>query len=62
MIEHEMARSVLLERSKEENSPELRFRKEWRSLSAKKVRITDAKSKKHPVSRFLQRREGGQAA
>lgn len=37
MIEHELARSVLLERSWLLNSPEWRFRKEWDALRAEEA-------------------------
>ncbi len=67
MFEHELARSVLLERSFEVNSPEIRFRKEWQALRANEARITkaDARVRKaearirdlgaeqHPVDRFI---------
>ncbi len=62
MIEHELVRSVLLERSIEANSPEVRFRKEWQALRAAEARARDTSAEVHPVDIFLQGKELDRAA
>ena len=62
MFEHELARSVLLERLSEANSPEVRFRKEWQALRASEARIGDTEAEAHPVDLFLQGKELERAA
>ena len=49
-----MARSVLLGRLIEANSPEVRFRKEWQALRANEARIPKTETEQHPVDLFLQ--------
>ena len=49
-----MARSVLLERLIEANSPEVRFRKEWQALRAEDARISETEAEANPVDLFLQ--------
>ena len=62
VIEHEMARSVLLGRLIEANSPEVRFRKEWQALRANEARIRETEAEQHPVDLFLQGKELERAA
>ena len=62
MFEHELARSVLLERLSEVNSPEVRFRKEWQALRDTDARIGDTEAEVHPVDLFLQGKELERAA
>ena len=59
MFEHELARSVLLERFIEVNSLEWQFRKEWQALraDAKKARIRDIEAEARPVDLFLKGEE-----
>ena len=52
-MEHELVRSVLLERLMKANSPEVRFRKEWQALRAGEARIRDISAEDHPVELFL---------
>ncbi len=53
MIEHELARAVLLERFIEATSLEARFRKEWQALRADTARTRDIGADDHPVDLFL---------
>ena len=57
-----MARSVLLERLIEANSPEVRFRKEWQALRAEDARISETEAEANPVDLFLQGKEIERAA
>ena len=61
MIEHELVRSVLLERFIKANSPEVRFRKEWQAQRAE-ARASDIGAEVHPVDIFLQGKELDRAA
>lgn len=64
MIEHELVRSVLLERLIKANSPEVRFRKEWqdRRDSAIEAPISVLGADPTPVDRFLNGKEIERAA
>ncbi|MCY3505732.1 MAG: hypothetical protein OXH41_06185 [Chloroflexi bacterium] len=62
MIEHELVRSVLLERVIKANSPEARFRKEWQALRADEARDRDVEAGEHPVDVFLKGKELERAA
>ena len=64
MIEHELVRSVLLERLIKANSPEVRFRKEWqdRQDSTIEAPISVLSRDAHPVDRFLNGKEIERAA
>lgn len=62
MIEHELVRSVLLERVIKANSPEARFRKEWQALRADEARDRDIEADEHPVDLFLKGEELERAA
>ena len=69
MIEHAMARSVLLGRLVEANSPEVRFRKEWQALRSNPERANTAvapisvlKAEPTPLDRFLSGEEIERAA
>ncbi len=62
MIEHELVRSVLLERVIKANSPEVRFRKEWQALRADEARDRDIEADEHPVELFLKGKELDRAA
>ena len=62
MIEHELVRSVLLERVTKANSPAVRFRKEWQALRAGEARISDIGAEDHPVDLFLSGKELDRAA
>ncbi len=64
MIEHELVRSVLLERLIKANSPEVRFRKEWqdRRDSAIEAPISVLRADPTPVDRFLNGKEIERAA
>ena len=62
VFEHELARSVLLERLIEANSPEVRFRKEWQALRAEDARISETEAEANPVDLFLQGKEIERAA
>ena len=64
MIEHELVRSVLLERLIKANSPEVRFRKEWQARQAPVIEapISVLPKDEHPVDRFLKREEIERAA
>ncbi len=62
MIEHELVRSVLLERVIKANSPEVRFRKEWQALRAGEARDRDIEADEHPVDVFLKGKELERAA
>ena len=62
MLEHELARSVLLGNLIEANSPKVRFRKEWQALRAAEARARDTSAEDHPVDIFLQGKELDRAA
>ena len=69
MIEHELVRSVLLERLIKANLPEVRFRKEWQARRADPARASTAvapisvlQAEPTPVDRFLNREEIERAA
>lgn len=62
MFEHELAQVVLLERSFEANSPQVRFRKEWQALRNSASRDHDVLAEQHPVDLFLKGKELDRAA
>ena len=61
MLEHELVRSVLLERLLKANSPEGRNRKEWQALRDRKARFRDLPADE-PVGIFLRGEELDRAA
>ena len=62
MIEHELARSVLLERFLTVNSPEWRFRKEWQALRACVARSREIEQGELRLERLRERQQLARAA
>lgn len=55
MFEHELARSVLLERSLLLNSPEWRFRREWDAIRAGEARAREIADEELRIDRLRRR-------